>query len=229
MASGKFQGEIAANTPRPCRRELVLLAGRSLEPRGERQISVCASRRRIAEMIHRLAQIALGIRKRLARLAHHQRHETRRGRPRTDRRRDRAAPRAPRRRAGPIPVTGRLGRGKRLVDGLGRSRVRQTPTTTLRSCGEVIQRTSPPSSTSLPETIGLAAAGSARALLHCAQQWRAHLAVPQRQAETVRPLRQEQIRRRRDQRIGLLGQRRSLLRPDRRRWRRSAPRRRRAG
>ena len=76
MASGKFQGEMQANTPRPCKAELVALAGRALElaRRGEAPPRL---RRRVTEVIDRLAKIALRIAERLARFPHHQPHQRR--------------------------------------------------------------------------------------------------------------------------------------------------------
>ena len=45
IASGKFQGEMQANTPRPCKRELVALAGRALELERRRKAAARLRRR----------------------------------------------------------------------------------------------------------------------------------------------------------------------------------------
>ena len=65
-----------ANTPRPCKTELVALAGRALEL--ERRCEAPPRlRRSVAEVIDRLAKVALRIAERLARLPHHQAHQRR--------------------------------------------------------------------------------------------------------------------------------------------------------
>ena len=163
MASGKFQGEIADEHAASVQRQLVQLSGRALQHARSGKLAA-RFRRCIAEMVDRLAEIALRVAEGLAGLPHHQRHEPRTlgleqigGAVENGGARLAAQQRPNRALAALAAVSARSMAGCRRS---GRRRPRPC-----RSCGEVIQLTSPPSSISRPETMGLAAAGVRQRLL----------------------------------------------------------------
>ena len=186
MASGKFHGEIAANTPRPCSESALRSPVGPLSWRG-----AANCRRRIAKMIDRLAKIALGTGDRLAGFAHHQRHE-----PRAvslEQIGGAVEQRCARLTAEPIPfATGRLRRTERPVDGLGARRAAGA-----NHRAAVVWRADPGHLAALLHLLArddrVGGFRARQSCFHRAEQRCANRRLEQRQPEAVAALRRKQL------------------------------------
>ena len=105
IASGKFQGLMHTNTPRPCSDSVLSSPGRAVQL-GGRGEQLAGARRVVAAEVHRLAQLRHRIRQRLAGLAYQETQEL-------------AAPRLERS-GGALQAGGPLGRRGRIPGGLRR-------------------------------------------------------------------------------------------------------------